>query len=194
MQTKTDVQNTLSFISQILTQDVMPFFNINSSEYGVTDLSNVLSKFLTLQNSISELYLNVNDSLDNNLSLIDQKINSSLTSLLALDTIDYRMMTNPTASVNPLRGVGAIWLNFNSGEIFVCTNNTDNKNVWRGSNGSTFGFNTRLSVDPLNDGSCKARFSFNNNYSDLLGLTTLSLSNGDVSYFDGKFDKCCRER
>ena len=42
--------------------------------------------------------------------------------------------SNPTTSTNP-ESVGAEWHNTTTGQIFICSNNTTNENVWYGQRG-----------------------------------------------------------
>ena len=37
---------------------------------------------------------------------------------------------DPATDTNPAAGVGAVWLNTSSGEMFVCTDATTDANVW----------------------------------------------------------------
>ena len=41
----------------------------------------------------------------------------------------YTGSTNPTANVNP-KTLGSLYINYNTGKMFVCKDNTLNKNVW----------------------------------------------------------------
>ena len=69
------------------------------------------------------------------------------------DGIDTKSASNdPAANTNPSGGVGHVWLNKTSGELFICVNATTGKNVWanvgRGSDdvvpweygGTTYGY------------------------------------------------------
>ena len=38
--------------------------------------------------------------------------------------------SNPTGTTNPSGGVGSLWLNTSSGEMYCCTDATSNNNVW----------------------------------------------------------------
>jgi len=49
--------------------------------------------------------------------------------------IIYRDDNNPTIDVNPPQK-GVLWVNTTTGEIFVCLDNTPNKNVWKGCYGT----------------------------------------------------------
>jgi|GEM_PF-3107823 len=44
--------------------------------------------------------------------------------------------SNPLTTTNPTN-IGDIWVNSQSGEIFTCTDNTTDTNVWEGTNGTT---------------------------------------------------------
>lgn len=46
---------------------------------------------------------------------------------------DYALPSDPLATTNPILE-GATWVNKATGEIFVCTDNTPNSNVWVGNN------------------------------------------------------------
>ena len=37
---------------------------------------------------------------------------------------------DPAVDTNPAAGVGAVWLNTSSGEMFVCTDATADSNIW----------------------------------------------------------------
>lgn len=45
------------------------------------------------------------------------------------ETDIYSEARNPTANVNPKK-LGAVWINYTTGDTFVCSNNTHNRNVW----------------------------------------------------------------
>ena len=49
---------------------------------------------------------------------------------------NYEMATDPTATTNPVR-VPVSWLNITSGELWICTDNTTDANIWKGQLGST---------------------------------------------------------
>lgn len=70
-----DVKNTLSFISQMLSQDVLPYFDINH-EYSASDLSAVLSKFLLIQQAIIDTDILLDQTVTNVESLITNFQNS----------------------------------------------------------------------------------------------------------------------
>lgn len=77
MNTSTEIKNTLSFVTQILTQDVLPFFDQANHQYSITDMSAITSKFLILQQSIVDLYSNVNTDLELNLTNIQNLIDNA---------------------------------------------------------------------------------------------------------------------
>lgn len=45
------------------------------------------------------------------------------------ETDIYSEAKNPTANVNPKK-LGAVWINYTTGDTFVCSNNTHNRNIW----------------------------------------------------------------
>lgn len=77
MNTSTEIKNTLAFVTQILTQDVLPFFDQANHQYSITDMSAISSKFLILQQSIVDLYSNVNTDLELNLTNIQNLIDNA---------------------------------------------------------------------------------------------------------------------
>jgi hypothetical protein len=61
---------------------------------------------------------------------------------------NFEYASNPTVTTNPLK-VNMSWLNTLTGEIFVCTDNTVDNNVWTGQLGTNvpdYGLNTNLLV------------------------------------------------
>ena len=192
MNTKEEIQNTLSFVTQILKDDVLPFFEL--PETTITDDAKniIITKFAEVQSSIIALYSNINDDLENNLTLIDSKINNSLSNLLALDTIDYRSNVNPSHDTNPTRENGALWLNYSTGVIYVCVKNDLNNNIWIGSNGDVISFNTKNVFDVFGDSGSTALFPFESDYNDLGGLYSLSLLAGSITYHSTALGDCAR--
>ena len=62
--------------------------------------------------------------LTGNLPAID---GSALTGLQAF----LKNTNDPTISSNPSQGVGTVWVNKTSGEMFVCTDATAGSNTWK---------------------------------------------------------------
>lgn len=50
---------------------------------------------------------------------------------------DVSSSSNPAYNTNPAGGVGTVWKNTSTGEIFVCTQATTNTNIWKGTRGTT---------------------------------------------------------
>lgn len=191
MTTQAEIKNTLSFITQVLNLDVLPYFDQNQT--SPVDVSAITSSFMTLQQSIITLYSDFNTALDSNILTIDQKIAQFSSNPLSLNLLDYRMITNPTGTINPARGVGAIWVNIVSGVFFVCVKSDTDQNLWVGTDGTWCGYNSRLLFDIFNDASCVALYGFNGDYVDLGGLYPVTLSAGSISYFDDvNFEKVSR--
>lgn len=182
MTTQDEIKNTLFFITQALNLDVLPYFDTNQT--NSVDVTAITSSFMTLQQSILNLYTDFSNDLDNNLITIDQKVAQFSSNPLSLNLLDYRMITNPTGTINPARGVGAIWVNIASGVFFVCVKSDLNQNLWVGTDGTWCGYNTRLLFDIFNDGSCVALHGLNGDYSDLGGLYPLTLIVGAITFFN----------
>lgn len=47
----------------------------------------------------------------------------------------YKSDVNPTITINP-KEKGELWINYESAEFFICTNNTKDQNVWKGNRGT----------------------------------------------------------
>lgn len=178
----TDIKSTLAFITGIMTDEVIPYFDANRA-YSASDLSAVNSLFLTLQNKLIDL----DTKIDSDYTIIEQSL-SNIPSSSTLEPIITRSSTSPTASINPPFGLGAIWINTSNGEIFICVNVTQNKNLWLGSKGSICGYNPRILFDVFGDNSCLALYRFNLTLDEVGGLYPASSPSG-INYIDGKFDK-----
>jgi hypothetical protein len=48
----------------------------------------------------------------------------------SMPVANYELPSNPTATVNPVR-IPVTWLNTTTGNIFICTDNTTDANVWK---------------------------------------------------------------
>lgn len=78
----TDVKNTLSIVSQILSNDVLPYFDIHK-EMTATDLSAITAQFLNLQSTLINLNQSITDEFANfpkNL-LLEYVVTSNCTSI-----------------------------------------------------------------------------------------------------------------
>jgi hypothetical protein len=62
----------------------------------------------------------------------------SWVNLQAPSSFDYEAKGIPTETINPI-SADAKWLDLRTAEIFVCTDNTTDKNAWVGSNGTIIG-------------------------------------------------------
>jgi hypothetical protein len=61
------------------------------------------------------------------------------------DRYDYVQASNPATDTNPST-LYATWLNTSSGELFTCTDNTIDSNVWQGVDGSVAGFGAEYTM------------------------------------------------
>jgi len=84
-QIQSDVKNACLFISEVIENQILPFFNGNNT-YSANDLSAVLSQFLIVQNAL----LAYNQSLDSVLTEVETKIqnfNSNASSSLLFEYV-----------------------------------------------------------------------------------------------------------
>ena len=94
--------------------------------------------------------------------------------------------TNPSITINPA-SIGYTWKNIVTGEVFICTDNTLNKNKWIGQLGTAVYPSTVSTFDIFGDGSAVALWQFENNANDTGGLYTEGASTGTHSFVAGKF-------
>jgi len=99
---------------------------------------------------------------------------------------DYVSTSNPTNKVNP-SGVGAVWINSSTGEIFVCTDNSYNMNKWVGQLGTIIGPYT---LDFFGDNSEKVLMPLDGDFSDLEGHS-VSTYNSPI-FVEGKKNKAVK--
>lgn len=64
-------------------------------------------------------------------------LSSKTLTLPAGKGFDVSSSSNPAYNTNPAGGVGTVWKNTSTGEIFVCTQATTGLNIWKGSAGTT---------------------------------------------------------
>jgi len=93
---------------------------------------------------------------------------------------------NPTVTEN--LPVGTVWINDDTGEIFVCIDDTTDHNKWQGQIGTFIPSSTLGIVDIFGDNSGVVLYQFDSNADDTGGQY-----NGtphSITYENGKFDKC----
>jgi len=94
---------------------------------------------------------------------------------------------NPTITQN--LAIGTIWVNDNTGEVFVCTDNTKDANIWEGVKPNLkISPTTTDIVDFFEDGSGVALFQFDNSPDDTGGVYN-GVEQRDVEYTKGKFNQ-----
>ena len=94
---------------------------------------------------------------------------------------------NPT--INENLPVGTIWENTVNGKVFMCKDNTPNKNIWVGYKPTLkIAPTTAGTLDVFEDGSCVALYQFDNNANDTGGVYN-GIEKGDISYKAGKYNK-----
>ena len=91
----------------------------------------------------------------------------------ALDEI-YKSANNPTITTNP-REKGILWANFSLGDLFMCMDNTTDKNVWVSiKNGKFIKPRKIYTFDLFGDSSAKGLFELDGDVSDTGNIATLS--------------------
>ena len=104
--------------------------------------------------------------------------------------IDYISDENPTIDINPSIE-NATWWNKSTGELFICIDNTPDKNKWKGSNGTIIAPSTLLVFDVFNDKSALLALTFDNNIIDLGGRKPDRIE-GKIRYDTGKYNICLK--
>ena len=97
--------------------------------------------------------------------------------------------SNPTTDINP-EDENVIWYNKATGEIFICTDNTPNKNVWIGTSGTVVAPSTLTKFDIFEDGSAILLLTFDGTLNDLGGKYKPTKIDGAPRYGVGKYGKC----
>lgn len=96
---------------------------------------------------------------------------------------------DPTSNDIP-PNVGSLWLNTNTGELFVCYNIDENGSYWKGQLGTIVVPATLSTVDIFGDGSCIALYRFDNSLNDDSGLYNGTLYEGSETYAPGVHGQC----
>ena len=94
--------------------------------------------------------------------------------MLASDAVITRSSSDPTASTNPSGGVGTVFLNTTSGEMWTCTNATAGSNIWKNIGDGTIGFLVATGGTITTDGDYKVHVF---NSSGTFEVTTLGDGN-----------------
>jgi len=110
-----------------------------------------------------------------------------------IDHIDVRP---PTVKVNPPR-TNYIWYDKKAGVIWICIDNTPDKNIWKSTSGELIAPKTVTTVDIFKDGSALGLWTFDRTLKDLGGKydAKLKLRYGrpaDLKFVPGKFDYCVK--
>jgi len=107
--------------------------------------------------------------------------------------IQYLSDSDPTISVNPDK-VNVIWYNRKSGEIFICIDNTPNKNIWRGTSGKIIAPSTLSKFDFFEDGSTLLVCNFDGNVKDLGGKYNGQVQGRGPLFDLGRFNQALKSR
>jgi len=99
---------------------------------------------------------------------------------------NYVSDEDPSVDTNPDKP-NVIWFNRKKGVIWICIDNTPNKNKWKGTNGEIIGPTTIHKVDIFEDGSCLGLWTFDGHIHDLGGQYDGQWENIRYEYYeDGK--------
>jgi len=93
---------------------------------------------------------------------------------LDIKAFDYMEVGKPQINTNPTKQ-NAIWLNLQDGSIWVCVDNTEDKNIWVSGAGAVRE-NAYNTVDIFSDGSCIFYAPFNNADDELTGSYAKKIS------------------
>ena len=104
------------------------------------------------------------------------------------DCTDCPIKADRDPSISENQPLGTEWKNTTTGELFVCTDNTENKNIWVGQLGTVVEPTTANKLDVFGDNSCVALYQFDNNANDTGGVYN-GIEKGNVTYKDGKYNK-----
>ena len=105
---------------------------------------------------------------------------------------NYISDKDPTIDVNPEK-TNVIWFNKKRGVIWICIDNTPNKNKWKGTNGEIIGPTTIHKVDIFDDGSCLGLWTFDGHLHDLGGrYDAVSTNDRYTTFDDGKIGQSLR--
>jgi hypothetical protein len=93
---------------------------------------------------------------------------------------------NPTPREN--LGISTVWVNRSTGEVFLCVDDTKDRNKWAGSFGTVIEPDPFYVVDFFNDNSIVAFYRFNGSCADETGLYH-GMNTGATKFVKGLYDK-----
>jgi|GEM_PF-2322164 len=97
--------------------------------------------------------------------------------------------TNPSTNKNPSE-LGALWVNYATCEIFICSDKTQDQNIWQGNKGTIISPKPVYKYDLLGDNSAVSFLQLENNLTDEGGKYTISTAN--TIYESGKIGNCLK--
>jgi hypothetical protein len=96
---------------------------------------------------------------------------------------------NPTINENPSQE-GTLWANYTTNEIFMCTDNTTNKNIWQGNKKTIISEKKIYTYDIFYDLTSIAFFQLDDNLNDMGGAFHVDEYN--TTFENGKIGKCLK--
>lgn len=102
---------------------------------------------------------------------------------------DYKLNENPTININPSQQ-GSSCVNIVSGEIFICTDITQNKNIWIGTKATIIMPKPIFKFDIFDDLSAKSFLKLDGDMSDIGGIYNITTAN--LIFENGKSEKCVK--
>jgi len=139
-------------------------------------------------NEINSLVLKNNLDEEKIKYLVEQYVKLQLEKEIPPETIKIvKEKRNPTIKENKY-SVGTVWINQTTGEVFICIDNTPNKNKWVGSFGTVIEPNLFYKVDYFGDNSVIAFYRFNHSPNDEGGIYHGEVLGKSTTYSKGRFD------
>lgn len=97
--------------------------------------------------------------------------------------------TNPSINRNPSE-LGELWVNYTTNEIFMCTDNTTNLNIWKGNKNTIIAPKTVYKFDIFGDNSAVSFLQLDDDLTDMGGTYTITTAN--TVFETGKMEKCLK--
>lgn len=111
-----------------------------------------------------------------------KRVNCSEDSIIKSDT-------NPETNTNPSEK-GTIWINYQTNELFICTDNTTDSNIWIGNKKTIISTKKIYTYDIFNDLTSIAFFQLDDDIIDMGGKFDISIYNTEFEI--GKIEKCLK--
>jgi len=185
-----NAQNVTAVISDTVVlatkQDIEQ--SIETHNQDTASHPDIRQKLDELQNQIDNIGEGITPDIQNAINQHNQDPNAHEDIRATLvKTLQFwkKVPRNPTPDDIP-PAENALWLNTETGEIFVCIKTCNNKAVWKGQFGTLVAPSTVTKFDIFEDGSAVALYRFDGNLNDDGGQLNLT-SDSSITYDTGKF-------